>query len=206
MATTANTPAASAGGRPTDSTCHQAAGGTHLATCWWNFLRDIPEQPLPFPPPCPPHLGTSGQCTLVGAGRDPGSHPQSPQAIQAATVLLLVDDLVSDAIVAHASPAGARIVYGQARRLQSTPLGLHRKLMLMAVNEGENVVRLRGRPVHPAVKEEVEHLRGRRSSDSAITASRRPGRASSLGAPLTHREHTTAWCLSQPYQARRHRH
>ena len=50
-----------------------------------------------------PHLGTGGQCTLVGAG--PGDPDlltiKALKAIQAATVLL-VDDLVSDAIVAHA--------------------------------------------------------------------------------------------------------
>ncbi len=65
------------------------------------------------------------------------------KAIQAATVLL-VDDLVSDAIVAHASPS-ARIVYvGKRGGCKSTPQAFIEKLMLMAVNEGENVVRLRG--------------------------------------------------------------
>ena len=69
-----------------------------------------------------PHLGTGGQCTLVGAG--PGDPElltiKALKAIQAATVLL-VDDLVSDAIVAHASPS-ARIVYvGKRGGCKSTP-------------------------------------------------------------------------------------
>ena len=53
----------------------------------------------------------TGRCTLVGAG--PGDPDlltlKALKAIQAATVLL-VDDLVSDAIVAFASPT-ARIVH-----------------------------------------------------------------------------------------------
>jgi uroporphyrin-III C-methyltransferase len=61
--------------------------------------------------PASPSFKTSrGKCTLVGAG--PGDPElltiKAVKAIQAATVLL-VDDLVSDAIVAYASP-GARIV------------------------------------------------------------------------------------------------
>ena len=96
-------------------------------------------------PTAPPHLGTGGSCTLVGAG--PGDPElltiKALKAIQAATVLL-VDDLVSDAIVAHASPR-ARIVHvGKRGGCKSTPQAFIEKLMLMAVNEGENVVRLKG--------------------------------------------------------------
>lgn len=62
--------------------------------------------PSTTPPTTPPQLGTGGRCTLVGAG--PGDPElltlKALKAIQAATVLL-VDDLVSDAIVAHASPS-----------------------------------------------------------------------------------------------------
>ena len=82
------------------------------------------------------------------------------KAIQAATVLL-VDDLVSDAIVAHASPT-ARIVYvGKRGGCKSTPQAFIEKLMLMAVNEGENVVRLKGGDpfIFGRGGEEVEHLR-----------------------------------------------
>ena len=105
------------------------------------------------------HLGT---CTLVGAG--PGDPElltiKALKAIQAATVLL-VDDLVSDAIVAHASPT-ARIVYvGKRGGCTSTPQAFIEKLMLMAVSEGENVVRLKGGDpfIFGRGGEEVEHLR-----------------------------------------------
>ena len=148
-----------------------------------------------FPPsgPARPHLGTGGQCTLVGAG--PGDPElltvKALKAIQAATVLL-VDDLVSDAIVAHASPS-ARIVYvGKRGGCKSTPQAFIEKLMLMAVNEGENVVRLKGGDpfIFGRGGEEVEHLRAAGvpvTVISGITA----GLAglTSLGAPLTHREH-----------------
>ena len=140
-----------------------------------------------------PHLGTGGQCTLVGAG--PGDPElltiKALKAIQAATVLL-VDDLVSDAIVAHASPT-ARIVYvGKRGGCKSTPQAFIEKLMLMAVNEGENVVRLKGGDpfIFGRGGEEVEHLRAAGvpvTVINGITA----GLAglTSLGAPLTHREH-----------------
>jgi uroporphyrin-III C-methyltransferase len=63
--------------------------------------------------------------TLVGAG--PGDPDlltlKAVKAIASASVLL-VDDLVSDAITAHASPK-ARIIHGQARRLQINATSLH---------------------------------------------------------------------------------
>ena len=143
--------------------------------------------------PARPHLGTGGQCTLVGAGPgDPVLRTiKALKAIQAATVLL-VDDLVSDAIVAHASPS-ARIVYvGKRGGCKSTPQAFIEKLMLMAVNEGENVVRLKGGDpfIFGRGGEEVEHLRAAGvpvTVINGITA----GLAglTSLGAPLTHREH-----------------
>ena len=152
--------------------------------------RTTPPNTLP---PSKPHLGTGGSCTLVGAG--PGDPElltiKALKAIQAATVLL-VDDLVSDAIVAHASPT-ARIVYvGKRGGCKSTPQAFIEKLMLMAVNEGENVVRLKGGDpfIFGRGGEEVEHLRTAGvpvTVINGITA----GLAglTSLGAPLTHREH-----------------
>ena len=148
---------------------------------------------FPTSDPARPHLGTGGQCTLVGAG--PGDPElltiKALKAIQAATVLL-VDDLVSDAIVAHASPR-ARIVHvGKRGGCKSTPQAFIEKLMLMAVNEGENVVRLKGGDpfIFGRGGEEVEHLRAagvQVEVINGITA----GLAglTSLGAPLTHREH-----------------
>ena len=134
-----------------------------------------------------------GTCTLVGAG--PGDPElltlKAVKAIQAATVLL-VDDLVNEEVLKHASSA-ARIVYvGKRGGCKSTPQAFIEKLMINAVHEGETVVRLKGGDpfIFGRGGEEVEHLRqvgievtvinGITSGLAAIT---------SLGAPLTHREH-----------------
>lgn len=134
-----------------------------------------------------------GKVTLVGAG--PGDPElltlKALKAIQRATVLL-VDDLVSDEIVAFARPE-ARIVYvGKRGGCKSTPQAFIEKLMLMAAREGEDVVRLKGGDpfIFGRGGEEVEHLRdagilvevvnGITSGLAAVT---------SLGVPLTHREH-----------------
>ena len=136
---------------------------------------------------------THGKVTLVGAG--PGDPElltlKALKAIQRATVLL-VDDLVSDEIVAFAAP-GARIVYvGKRGGCKSTPQAFIEKLMLMAAREGEDVVRLKGGDpfIFGRGGEEVEHLRdagievevvnGITSGLAAVT---------SLGVPLTHRQH-----------------
>ena len=134
-----------------------------------------------------------GQCTLVGAG--PGDPEmltiKALKAIQAATVLL-VDDLVSDAIVAHAAPT-ARIVYvGKRGGCTSTPQAFIEKLMLMAVHEGENVVRLKGGDpfIFGRGGEEVEHLRAAGVEVKVINGiTAGLAAVASLGVPLTHREH-----------------
>jgi uroporphyrin-III C-methyltransferase len=135
----------------------------------------------------------TGKVTLVGAG--PGDPElltlKALKAIQQATVLL-VDDLVSPEVVAHA-PKDARIVHvGKRGGCKSTPQAFIEKLMLMAAREGENVVRLKGGDpfIFGRGGEEVEHLRaagievevvnGITSGLAAVT---------SLGVPLTHREH-----------------
>jgi uroporphyrin-III C-methyltransferase len=134
-----------------------------------------------------------GTCTLVGAG--PGDPElltlKAVKAIQAATVLL-VDDLVNDEILKHASPS-ARIVHvGKRGGCKSTPQAFIGKLMENAVNDGETVVRLKGGDpfIFGRGGEEAEQLRevgievtiinGITSGLAAI---------SSLGAPLTHRQH-----------------
>ena len=138
-------------------------------------------------------MNTQGQVTLCGAG--PGDPElltlKALKAIQAATVLL-VDDLVSEDIVAFASPT-ARIVHvGKRGGCKSTPQAFIEKLMIMAAREGENVVRLKGGDpfIFGRGGEEVERLReagvavnvinGITSGLAAVT---------SLGVPLTHREH-----------------
>ncbi|RYY70229.1 MAG: uroporphyrinogen-III C-methyltransferase, partial [Comamonadaceae bacterium] len=113
------------------------------------------------------------------------------KAIQAATVLL-VDDLVSDEVVAFAAP-GARVIHvGKRGGCKSTPQAFIERLMLMAAREGENVVRLKGGDpfVFGRGGEELEHLRAagiRVEIVNGITAGL--AAATALGVPLTHRDH-----------------
>ncbi|CAM8646305.1 CysG Uroporphyrinogen-III methylase [Comamonadaceae bacterium] len=135
----------------------------------------------------------AGQVTLVGAG--PGDPElltlKALKAIQQATVLL-VDDLVNDAIVAHANPT-ARIVHvGKRGGCKSTPQSFIERLMITAAQEGENVVRLKGGDpfIFGRGGEEVEHLEEagiRVSVINGITAGL--AAVTSLNVPLTHREH-----------------
>ena len=137
--------------------------------------------------------GPRGTCTLVGAG--PGDPDlltiNAVKAIKAATVLL-VDDLVGESIVALAAP-GARIVrVGKRGGCLSTPQAFIEKLMLMAVQEGETVVRLKGGDpfIFGRGGEEAGHLRAAGVAVevvNGITAGLAGPTA--LGVPLTHREH-----------------
>jgi uroporphyrin-III C-methyltransferase len=138
-------------------------------------------------------MNSHGKVTLVGAG--PGDPElltlKAVKAIEAATVLL-VDDLVSDAIVAFASPRARVVHVGKRGGCKSTPQAFIEKLMVMAAREGETVVRLKGGDpfIFGRGGEEVEHLRaagihveivnGITSGLAAVTA---------LCVPLTHREH-----------------
>jgi len=136
---------------------------------------------------------TTGTCTLVGAG--PGDPElltlKALKAIQSAT-LLLVDDLVSEAIVALA-PTTARIVrVGKRGGCRSTPQAFIEKLMITAVREGEQVVRLKGGDpfIFGRGGEEIERLRA-----AGITARVVNGITAglagmtALGLPLTHRQY-----------------
>lgn len=140
-----------------------------------------------------PSACAAGTCTLVGAG--PGDPElltlRAVKAIQAASVLF-VDDLVNDAVLNHASPT-ARIVHvGKRGGCISTPQAFIEKLMISAVNEGETVVRLKGGDpfIFGRGGEEVEHLRQAGIEVTVINGITSGLAAiSSLGAPLTHREH-----------------
>lgn len=134
-----------------------------------------------------------GSCTLVGAG--PGDPElltlKAVRAIQQATVLL-VDDLVNPAVLAHAAPTARVVHVGKRGGCASTPQSFIEKLMLTATREGERVVRLKGGDpfIFGRGGEEVEHLRaagvqvevinGITAGLAAVTA---------LGVPLTHRDH-----------------
>lgn len=147
-------------------------------------------QPMPIEPG-PDFL--PGTVTLVGAG--PGDPElltlKAVRAIRSATVLL-VDDLVGDGVLVHASP-GARIVHvGKRGGCQSTPQAFIEKLMVMAAREGEVVVRLKGGDpfIFGRGGEEVEHLQSQGISVqvvNGITAGL--GGLTALGVPLTHRQH-----------------
>ena len=86
-----------------------------------------------------------GACMLVGAG--PGGPEyltlRAIKAIETATVLL-VDDMVSETIVALASPSARVVWVGQHGGGQPMAQAVIDKLILHAVREGHLVVRLRG--------------------------------------------------------------
>ncbi len=133
-----------------------------------------------------------GKVTLVGAG--PGDPElltiKAAKAIAAAS-LILVDDLVGDAVIALAS-AGARIVHvGKRGGCKSTPQSFILKMMVNAARAGETVVRLKGGDpfVFGRGGEELEHLRAHGVDVhvvNGITAGL--AAATSIGVPLTHRE------------------
>jgi len=131
--------------------------------------------------------------TLVGAG--PGDPElltlKAVKAIASATVLL-VDDLVGDAVLTHASPE-ARIVYvGKRGGCKSTPQAFIEKLMIQEARNGETVVRLKGGDpfIFGRGGEEVEQLQAEGIAVqiiNGITAGL--AGVTSLGVPLTHRDH-----------------
>ncbi len=134
-----------------------------------------------------------GRVSLVGAG--PGDPElltfKAARAITRATVLL-VDDLVSDGVLAFANAAARVIHVGKRGGCASTPQAFIDKLMLAEALKGEEVVRLKGGDPFMFGRggEEAERLRahgitvdvvnGITSGLAAIT---------SLGVPFTHREH-----------------
>jgi uroporphyrin-III C-methyltransferase len=134
-----------------------------------------------------------GHVTLVGAG--PGDPElltlKALKAIQQASVLL-VDDLVNDAIVAHANPSARVVHVGKRGGCKSTPQSFIERLMITAAFEGENVVRLKGGDpfIFGRGGEEVEHLQAAGVEVSVINGiTAGLAAVSSLNVPLTHREH-----------------
>jgi uroporphyrin-III C-methyltransferase len=149
---------------------------------------------MTHPMPARPQPSTlQGTVTLVGAG--PGDPDlltlKAVKAISQASVIL-VDDLVNEAVLTHAKP-GARIVHvGKRGGCKSTPQAFIEKLMVTAAREGENVVRLKGGDpfIFGRGGEEMQALQaagiqaqvvnGITSGLAALT---------SLSVPLTHRDH-----------------
>jgi uroporphyrin-III C-methyltransferase len=138
----------------------------------------------------PPSLGS---VTLVGAG--PGDPElltlKAVKAIAVASVIL-VDDLVNEAVLQHAQPS-ARIVHvGKRGGCKSTPQAFIEKLMVMAAREGETVVRLKGGDpfIFGRGGEEIEALQAAGISVTVVNGITSGLAAlTSLNVPLTHRDH-----------------
>lgn len=99
------------------------------------FHHDDPQPATQIPWP--------GRCTMV-VTRPGEPHPLSASAVTAiqAATMLLVDDLVSESVVALAKP-GARVIHvGKRNGGLASPPAFVEKLILMAVREGEQVVHL----------------------------------------------------------------
>ena len=113
--------------------------------------------------------------------------------------MLLVDDLVSEAITAHASPTARIIHVGKRGGCKSTPQAFIEKLMAQEALAGEIVVRLKGGDpfIFGRGGEEVEHLHAQGIAVTVINGitSGLAG-VTSLGIPLTHREHAHGVVLS----------
>jgi len=133
------------------------------------------------------------QVSLVGAG--PGDPDlltiKALKALQSASVIL-VDDLVSDAILALANPAARVVRVGKRGGCRSTPQAFIHKLMIQAAMDGENVVRLKGGDplIFGRGGEEVDHLRAAGIDVVIINGvtSALAGMAS-IQTALTHRDH-----------------
>jgi uroporphyrin-III C-methyltransferase len=132
-----------------------------------------------------------GKVYLVGAG--PGD--AELLTLKAVKVLgladvVLVDDLVSDEVLAFARP-GARIVHvGKRGGCKSTPQAFIERLMISEARQGRVVVRLKGGDpfIFGRGGEECEALRGNGVEHevvNGITAGM--AAATALGIPLTHR-------------------
>ena len=144
---------------------------------------------------------STGWCALVGAG--PGDPElltlQALRTLRQATVLL-VDDLVSDGVLALALKGSQRRRHGPPRVIHvgkrggcsSTPQAFIERLMMQHARAGERVVRLKGGDpfVFGRGGEEAQALRAAgvnvrvvHGITSGLVA------ASQLGVPWTHRDH-----------------
>lgn len=139
------------------------------------------------------HHRLKHKVTLVGAG--PGDPElltlKAVRAIAQASVIF-IDDLVNPEILKHATSRARIIHVGKRGGCVSTPQSFIEKLMIMAVRDGEQVVRLKGGDpfVFGRGGEEVAHLQTAGIEVdviNGITAGLAAG--TSLGIPLTHRAH-----------------
>ncbi len=137
-------------------------------------------------------MENTGKVYLVGAG--PGDPElltlKAVKAISAADVLL-VDDLVNPAVLAHASP-GARIVpVGKRGGCRSTSQAFIERLMIAEARAGKQVVRLKGGDpfIFGRGGEERAHLMAAGIEVDVINGiSSGLAAPASIGVPLTHRD------------------
>ena len=135
---------------------------------------------------------TTGEVYLVGAG--PGDPElltlKAVKAIAAADVLL-VDDLVNLAILAHASPSARIVPVGKRGGCRSTSQEFIERLMVAEARAGRQVVRLKGGDpfIFGRGGEERAHLMAEGIEVEVINGiSSGLAAPSSIGVPLTHRD------------------
>jgi uroporphyrin-III C-methyltransferase len=135
---------------------------------------------------------TPGMVYLVGAG--PGDPElvtlKAVKALKRADVIL-VDDLVSEEVLAHARP-DARVVHvGKRNNYRSTPQEFIERLMIAEARQGRCVVRLKGGDpfIFGRGGEECEALRAAGIAHEVVNGITSGLAASaSMGIPLTHRD------------------
>ena len=134
-----------------------------------------------------------GSVILVGAG--PGDPElltlKAVRAIAGAS-LLLVDDLINDAVLAHAGATTRIVRVGKRGGCKSTPQAFITRMMVAAARAGHTVVRLKGGDpfIFGRGGEEVEELRAQGIPVEVVNGiSSGLAAVTSLGVALTHREH-----------------
>ena len=137
-------------------------------------------------------VAPAGKVTLVGAG--PGDPElltlKAVKAIAAADVLL-VDDLVNPAILAHAGPAARIIPVGKRGGCRSTSQAFIERLMVAEAQAGRRVVRLKGGDpfIFGRGGEERAHLLAAGIAVEVVNGiSSGLAAPASIGVPLTHRD------------------
>ncbi len=137
-------------------------------------------------------MENKGRVSLVGAGPgDPELLTLKAVRIIAGADVLLVDDLVNPAVLAHAAP-GARIVHvGKRGGCRSTPQDFIERLMIAEARAGKAVVRLKGGDpfIFGRGGEERAHLMAEGIAVDVINGiSSGLAAPASIGVPLTHRD------------------
>jgi uroporphyrin-III C-methyltransferase len=128
---------------------------------------------------------------LVGAGPgDPELMTLKAVRALAAADVVLVDELVSRACLAHVRPGAKIIEVGKRAGCRSTPQAFIEKLLVRYARQGKNVVRLKGGDpfVFGRGGEELEALRAQ-GIQAEVVPGITAGTAvpAALGVPVTHR-------------------